>query len=80
MRAPRSRPEARGRADLPDIPDHSGGRTHLHRTMDGWLGLSGVGWLAGCPEPATEKPLPVTNSPEDGSIRSSGDATTFPVT
>ena len=50
-RAPRSRPEARGLADLPDIPHHCGGGNHLHRTMHGWLGLSGVGWLAGCPEP-----------------------------
>ena len=59
-RAPRSRPEARGLADLPDIPHHCGGGNHLHRTMDGWLGLSGVGWLAGCPEPAIRKPIPVT--------------------
>ena len=79
-RAPRSRPEARGLADLPDIPHHCGGKHHLHRTMHGWLGLSGVGWLASCPEPATGKPLPVSNSPEDGAIRSSGDVTAFPVT
>ena len=30
----------------------------MHRTMHGWLGLSGVGWLAGCPEPAIKKPIP----------------------
>ena len=52
----------------------------MHRTMDGWLGLSGVGWLVSCPKPATGKPLPETNSPEDGAIRSSGDVTAFPVT
>ena len=34
----------------------------MHCTMDDWLGLSGVGWLAGCPETATKKPLPVTTA------------------
>ena len=68
-RAPRSRPEARGLADLPDIPHHCGGKHHLHRTMDGWLGLSGVGWLTGCPEPAIRKLIPVTTAQRTGQSR-----------
>ena len=31
----------------------------MHHTLDGWLGLSGVGWLAGCPEPTAKRPFPL---------------------
>jgi len=49
--------------------------------MHGWLGLSGVGWLASCPEAASDrKAASGDKQPEDGAIRSSGDVTAFPVT
>ena len=41
----------------------------MHHTLDGWLGLSGVGWLTGCPEPAIRKLIPVTTAQRTGQSR-----------